>query len=240
MCPAGVLAGKRRTVGGPFAGGQRVLLVVAHPDDEIVFAPLLGSLCVEGTSRCTFVVVTRGEQGVCGLPGGCSPDLGTVREREMQAAATLFRAVLVQWAYPDVMQDVRSAWGGDELVGRIRTLIEAVDPTRILTFDPGHGTSCHPAHREIARMTIEAAAPRQVFMLETFVRGTFEFVSARPGVAFLIDATPAWDYLIRDVEAHPSQFTPAQVELLRAVPSKRMYFATSEIAAKPLPECGGE
>src|SRR5690349_7452018 len=79
---ATVASGKRRAVAGP--DFSRILVVTAHPDDESVIAPLLGTPCIDGTSRCSFLVMTRGERG--GDP--------VVREGEMRAAAALFHATL--------------------------------------------------------------------------------------------------------------------------------------------------
>ncbi|HEV3074305.1 MAG TPA: PIG-L family deacetylase, partial [Thermoanaerobaculia bacterium] len=105
-----------------------VLWVGAHPDDEVLLAPLLGELCGAGKHRCALVVATRGENGACRLPGGCHPDLATVRTAEVQAAARLFRARVLQGSLPDVFGPdpaaVRRAWadaagGEDQLLDRL-------------------------------------------------------------------------------------------------------------------------
>src|SRR5689334_7682364 len=84
-----------------FPGVSSVLWIAAHPDDETLAAPLLSRLCLDEGLQCSFLVFTRGEKGACLLPGGCRPDLGTVRAAEMARAAKLFHAGLTLWSLPD-------------------------------------------------------------------------------------------------------------------------------------------
>ncbi|MBK5257986.1 MAG: PIG-L family deacetylase, partial [Thermoanaerobaculia bacterium] len=220
-------AAKRRAASGPLLTAKRVLWIAAHPDDEIVPAPLLGRLCVEERADCTFLVTTRGENGICALPGGCG-DLGLVRVSEMRESAAIFGAALIQWTLPDAMNDVAQQWaatagGREPLIGQIRDVIRSTTPDLIITFDPAHGTSCHPAHREIASLALEAAeglAP--VLLLETATRSGpagYEFRNALPDRAWSFDGERGWDYSIRAASAHRSQFTPAAVDSLRATPA---------------------
>jgi LmbE family N-acetylglucosaminyl deacetylase len=225
-----------------------VLWIGAHPDDEVLLAPLLGELCVEGRHRCALLVATRGENGVCRLPGGCHPDLATVRGAELQAAAQLYRARLVQDSLPDVFGPspaaVRDAWmvaagGGEQLLDRLAAAIAAVAPQTVITFDPRHGTTCHNAHRAIGRLALKALQrladpPVAVFMLESRVRiapggSRITFSAAAPGDAELLrfDAnTPlrggsgtTWDFLLADAGRQPSQFDATFLRSLRAVPA---------------------
>lgn len=224
-----------------------VLWIGAHPDDEVLLAPLLGALCIEGTHPCALLVATRGENGACRLPGGCHPDLGTVRSAEMRAAAKLYRAHLLQGSLPDVFGPdpgaVRQAWaaaegGEDLLLGRLAGAIAGVAPRTIITFDPRHGTTCHNAHRAIGRLVLRAIerlnqpAP-EVFLLESRVRiapgGTsIRFSSAAPGDPELLrfDANAprrpgpgtVWDFLLDDARRQPSQFDATFLASMLAVP----------------------
>jgi LmbE family N-acetylglucosaminyl deacetylase len=178
--------------------------------------------------------MTRGERGVCLLPAGCGGDLGQVRTTEMQRAAAIFGADLTLWSFTDEMIDVISTWSGEAgsrqaLVDRIRSVIAAENPTVIYTFDPNHGSTCHPAHRAVGELVLEAAAIR-VVLLETVVdvgADSFAFHAAAPD-AEEFNAVGSWEFLVRDVEAHPSQFTPAQIESLRnqTVQQRRVWLAT--------------
>src|ERR1051326_6203195 len=84
---------------------SRILVVTAHPDDESLFAPILGAYCGV-MSECTLLVMTHGENGPCVLAGGCGPDLGATRASELTAAAALLHTRLVLWTLPDVMTNV--------------------------------------------------------------------------------------------------------------------------------------
>ena len=174
--------------------------------------------------------MTRGE-------GGGDP---AVRSAEMQRAADLFRAHLELWDFADVMNDVDAVWsakagGHDALIRRIAAAIAAESPTVVYTFDPTHGSSCHPAHREIGALVIEAldalgpAAPRVMFV-ETIITNLpngFAFAPATDD-AIAVDARASWHYLVDDVATHASQFTDAQVEALRDISDdeRRVFLAT--------------
>ncbi|HEY2830607.1 MAG TPA: PIG-L family deacetylase, partial [Thermoanaerobaculia bacterium] len=89
---------------------SRLLVVTAHPDDESLFAPLLGARCGI-TAECTLLVMTRGENGPCVLAAGCGPDLAATRSAELTAATALLQTRLDLWTLPDVMSDVLDQWG---------------------------------------------------------------------------------------------------------------------------------
>ena len=195
----------------PHASGswqpRRILLVIAHPDDELLFAPYLGPRCASGSATCAILLLTRGE-------GGGNPD---VRGEEMASSANLLRATLIRYAHPDIM----APWAERETVAReIRDAIALFGPDTIFTFDPEHGTTGHPAHRETGALVLESGA-RNVYLLETraeFAGSGFVLSPARDD-AWTYDPGPDWDYAVRIAEIHASQFTPAQVDSLRALPA---------------------
>ena len=214
----------------PHPPPQRILWIGAHPDDEGLVAPLLGRSCIDETDRCSLLVMTRGE-------GGGDP---AVRTGEMQRAADLFRAHLDLWDFGDVGVNVADTWSAqagdhDALVERIAAEIVQENPTIIYTFDPNHGSTCHPAHRALGALVIEAidrlrSAPPRVQFVETiveFLPGDFLFQSAIPD-AMIIDANATWRFLVEDAALHVSQFTAEQVEALRNIPAgeRRVYLAT--------------
>lgn len=193
-------------------------------------------MCVERGSQCSFLVMTRGEGGSCSLPGGCT-DLGTIREQEMRGAATLFRASLTIWSLPDVMADVSATWaaaagGSDGLVRRIRDVIDAAQPTSIITFDPAHGTTFHPAHLALGELILEAVDPERILFIETGAaldNGVYRFFNARPDVSRAFDVPGAWAYLIANASIHASQFDESLLLSLAATPmeQRRVWFATA-------------
>ena len=218
----------------------RVLWIGAHPDDEAVAAPLLAQWCVAEGARCAFLILTRGEAGACLLPDGCLPDVATVRSAEAGAAAELFHADLILLRYPN-----DGVWNHDEVVARVAGEIEAFAPDRILTFDPRHGTTCHPEHRQTGGIVLEAAArlarrPR-IDLLETrveFAETTIVFSPASP-VAERFDATASWEWVVRDMERHPSQFSQEWLDAVRAVPAadRAVFFAEAEVALAAASAC---
>ena len=175
--------------------------------------------------------MTRGESG--GDPA--------IRSMEMQRAADLFHADLQLWDFPDVMSDVDAVWsahagGHDALVNRIAAAIAAENPSVVYTFDPNHGSSCHPAHREVGALVIEAlarlgpAAPRVMFVetIVTYLPNGFEFTPATDD-AIVVDASATWHFVVDDVATHASQFTSAQVEALRNISAdeRKVFLATA-------------
>jgi LmbE family N-acetylglucosaminyl deacetylase len=211
---------------------ERTLWIGAHPDDESLVAPILG---LDGSPA--MLVLTHGERGDCLLPAGCGGDLGALRAAEMTRAAEMFHAHLTLWTFSDVMADVDATWSAEagshaELMHRIEAVIAAERPTVIYTFDPNHGSTCHPAHRAVGALVLEAAAQSgiRVVLVETvvtFLSNAFVFQGATPE-AQSFDATSTWDYLVRDIETHVSQFTPEQVESLRNTPAgqRRVWVAS--------------
>lgn len=241
--------------------GKRVLWVGAHPDDESTIAPVLGEACVDGGATCTFLVATRGENGSCARPDGCSPDLPTIRIAEMQAAARLYGAELVQWdladspaSTPDQVAEVwaASSGGAEALITKMRSAIEAAAPDVVITFDPRHGTTCHADHRAVAALALAAlqrigpAAPSAwLSEVRLDIAASGSTIGYLPALAddpavITYDATRSsagangqtWEYLLANLRAHASQFTLAQVTAFSAAaPAQRRVFLLSFAAA---------
>ncbi|HEX7708615.1 MAG TPA: PIG-L family deacetylase, partial [Thermoanaerobaculia bacterium] len=208
--------------------------------------------CLDDEARCGLLVLTRGESGGCVLVGGCLPDVASTRSSEAGAASELFRADLILLRYPDgggLLPPLWSQVPGDQpaLVARIAAHIEAFAPELVLTFDPRHGTTCHPDHRETGRLVLEAVqlleVQPKVYLLETYVTltpdgGAPQFMAALPE-ALRFDATQllrsgdeAWAAVTWDMERHPSQFTTEFMDAVRHVPQdqRAVFIAPAEIA----------
>ena len=205
------LLGRTRVVASKLDSARRILIITAHPDDEVLLAPLLAQRCVTGRASCSFVVMTIGEGG----------GDGPTRAGEMARSAAMFNARLLQWTYPDVLTDVAAAWGDRaSLVRQLSDVIATEQPDLILTFDPAHGSTGHEAHREIGQLVLETGA-RNVFLLETaarFLESGFELSNAAGERAWIVVANDDWEFVIRAAETHASQFTAAQVESLKNLP----------------------
>jgi LmbE family N-acetylglucosaminyl deacetylase len=210
----------------------RLLWIGAHPDDETLVAPIFGPACVEHGNDCALIVLTNSS---------------VVRAGEAQRAAAALHSRLTQWDLPDVF-DV-SLWGDrSALVARLVSAIAAEAPTRIYTFDPRHGSSCHPAHREAGQLTLDAAAilgpnAPAVILIETLIERDAQsridgFAPATPS-ATLIDATATWHYLVDDAAIHESQFDAVQIDLLNAIDpnQRRVWLLPSDVTPKEIAAC---
>ncbi len=238
-----------------------VMWIGAHPDDEVPAAPLLARWCGDGRSRCSLLTATRGEAGGCVRPDGCLPDLATVRSAEAGASSQYFGADAIILSLPDGGGAVPPPWdigagGSAELVTTIAAFIRAEAPELVLTFDPRHGTTCHPDHRAIAAIVLEAvkflSAPPAVYLLETRLEIDAQpleirFRSAAPG-AIRFDANellvstggPAWNAVAGDMARHPSQFDAALLAAVSRVPAadRAVYLApASTILQQPASTC---
>jgi len=220
------VAGRTRAVASRIDSLQRILVITAHPDDEVLIAPLLANRCIRGRASCSILVMTTGN----------AAGLGELRAAEMQQSAALLNLRLTQWTFSDVMADVDAVWAaeaGDRatLIARIAEMIAAEDPDLILTLDPRHGSTCHPAHRAIGQLVLETGATN-LFFIETaarFIGDGFDLWNASPRYAWVYAANDDWQYAPRVAEIHATQFTSAQVESLRTVPEmhRRVWFAPS-------------
>ena len=227
--------------------GQRILWIGAHPDDETTVAPLLGAACLDRAAACTFLIATRGEAGSCGLPA-CEPELGSFRANEMRSAAALYGGDVVQWDLGDstaaTHDEVALNWaqrvgGVDALVHQVRSAIEAVRPTVVVTFDPRHGTTCHADHRAVAALTVLAlrqmgAAAPPAWLAEVRFHiapdeSSIGYVAAVPAdpatqtfdaerATLRATGESAWRFLIATLHAHGSQFPPPKLAAFEAAP----------------------
>lgn len=210
--------------------------IAAHPDDEAVAAPLLAAWCREQQARCTFLILTRGQAGVCLRVEGCLPDVATVRSAEAAAASQFFGADLILLSLPDGGGSAVPSWGSGverlELVSRVEGYIRAIAPELVLTFDPRHGTTCHPDHRSVGSIVldaIESVVPHpSLYFLETRVSilndpFNIRFQSAdaaalRYDANAVFTAGSAWDAVTADMRRHPSQFNQQWLAAIDNVP----------------------
>jgi LmbE family N-acetylglucosaminyl deacetylase len=239
MIPFGVALALSLSLGSAETGRARavrapvhLLWIGAHPDDEALVAPIFGPPCVERGNDCALIVLTDGSGE---------------RADELKRSAAALHSRVTQWELPDVF-DI-SQWGDHgALVTKLATAIALEAPTVIYTFDPRHGSSCHPAHREAGQLTLDAVATfgsnaPAVMLVETLiVRDSASqivgFAPATPS-ATAIDATATWHYLVDDAAINKSQFTSEQIALLRAVTldQRRIWLLPAGVPADPIASC---
>jgi LmbE family N-acetylglucosaminyl deacetylase len=143
----------------------RMLVTVAHPDDETFgTGSVIASAAAAGV-RVTVCCATRGEAGESvGLPAGA--DLGAIREAELRSAAAVLgveRIVLLDFGDSGMTGDpapgTLAAAPFTAVVDALRDVVADTDPDVVVTLDPVHGDG-HRDHALVGRATLEACAAR--------------------------------------------------------------------------------
>ena len=158
-----------------------ILVVIAHPDDE-VFASGTICLCAEKGFRIAFVCATDGEGGSRDLILS-KPDLplGEIRRQELMLSARILGASEICFlgqpdsALPDA--EGEGSWDQSSLISTLGNVIRQHNPQLILTHGPQGGYG-HPAHRLLYRCV--AAAAQAV----SFVGSIFSFCGKVDGAFF--------------------------------------------------------
>jgi N-acetyl-1-D-myo-inositol-2-amino-2-deoxy-alpha-D-glucopyranoside deacetylase len=143
---------------------ERLLVVVAHPDDETFgTGSLIASAATAGV-EVTVCCATRGEAGEArDLPPDA--DLGAVRERELRAAGAelgVHRIVLLDYGDSGMTGPPAAgtlcAADPSEVVEAVRAVVTEVRPSVVVTLDPDHGDG-HRDHAAVGRATVDACPP---------------------------------------------------------------------------------
>ncbi len=130
---------------------ERVLVVIAHPDDESFgLGGLVGALSDTG-AQVEVLCFTRGEASTL---GGDLTDLALVRAEEMAAAGTaLGTSSTILLDRPD---GHLGELVPDELLADVDTAIAHHRPDGILVFDPVGGVTGHEDHAAASRAAVAA------------------------------------------------------------------------------------
>jgi LmbE family N-acetylglucosaminyl deacetylase len=127
-----------------------VLVVIAHPDDEIFVSGTI-CLCVERGFEVAILAVTNGEGGDDDLVNGHSAfGLGEVRRRELELSAANLGVNQVMFLdLPDMAPDrwCDDAWNAERMVTELGTILQKTAPSVILVHGPEGGGYGHPAHK---------------------------------------------------------------------------------------------
>lgn len=135
-------------------GGQRILFVLAHPDDaEFLCGGTVACLAEEGRDL-HYLLVTRGDKG-SDDPDMTPERLAPIREQEQrQAAATLgVQTVTFLEGYYDGEVEP-----GMKLRREIAFVVRQWKPDAVFTFDPWRRNEVHPDHRAVGICTLDALA----------------------------------------------------------------------------------
>ena len=141
-----------------------LLIVLAHPDDEIFHGGILAHLSERGV-RVTLVCATDGEAGRAHPSMGPVEDLGSLRADELRlSCAQLGIEPPVRLRFHDSARKERQRRDDPHALANVdmldveaalRGIITDVKPHVIVTFDP-HGGYYHPDHVAIQRATTAA------------------------------------------------------------------------------------
>lgn len=186
-----------------------VLVVIAHPDDELFASGLLCELAARGRAF-HLACLTRGEGGITG--GTTREELGRRREAELRASAAALGATSVEFlGHVDPLGKAHRTFAPDvsagELAARLAGLLEKLRPALIVTHGSG-GEYWHPAHLLVHRAVFLAAAGRH----DVLTIHAWQESHALPGLLnrddpadLVIDGTPHRDRRLAAFRAHASQ-----------------------------------
>jgi len=140
--------------------GKRILVIVAHPDDESFFSADTIRKNADAHGSTVVLCATRGERGASHLAKPMTiKALGMVRSRELRRASALMGITkLVQLGIPDGGVDRHQA----QLFNKASALVRRHAPDIIISFGPD-GISGHldhiAAHRVALRVSRATRTP---------------------------------------------------------------------------------
>jgi len=187
---------------------ERVLAVVAHPDDaELLCAGTLARAGADGAAIAICVLC----QGDKGQPAKPIPNLAAVRRRELAAAARLLGAELFCAGVPDATLSDTSATRQ-----KVTAIYRRFRPTLVLAHAP---EDYHPDHRAAAALAESAswfcasrgykaggaplAAPPALWWMDTLNMSGF-------APAFFVDISPYQALKEQMLACHRSQLARSQ------------------------------
>lgn len=135
-------------------GGQRVLFVLAHPDDaEFLCGGAVVLLAEEGRD-IQYLLVTRGDKGGDG-PDMTPEMLAPIREQEQRRAAETLGVQTVTFLEGYYDSEVEPTL---VLRREIALVVRQWKPDAVFTFDPWRRNEVHPDHRAVGICTLDALA----------------------------------------------------------------------------------
>ena len=205
---------------------MRVLLTVAHPDDETFGC---GSVIAHAATNGVEIVVacaTRGELGEMTDPawGDLSPTrVGEIREAELRAAATLLGAARVE-----VLGWLDSGMTGEPAPGSlaaadprdveraIAAIIEREQPDVVVTLDASDGHRDHAVVRDATLAAVQRVArpPARVYLF-CLPRSLLADFAGVPGlgtpdddITTVVDVRAHLELRWKAIRTHASQLPP--------------------------------
>lgn len=194
---------------------NRVLVVVAHPDDESFGLGAVISRMVDDGADVGVLCLTAGEASTL----GASPDLARIRALELEAAAEqLGCSNTALRAHPDGGLSALDA----EIRADVEVAVDTTHPDGLLVFAPKGGVTGHPDHEAASLAAIAVAAERGLPVLEWGLpEGVAATLRDEFGGAFA--GYPEADLpIVIDVDRE-RQVTAARLHVTQAVPGSVLW-----------------
>lgn len=139
----------------PSSSSGGLIVVTAHPDDEVLIAGGVLAACADRGLRTGVVCLTRGEAGPISDPALATREsLARVRQGELRAAC---RELGVDWVKCYRRPDGSLQWSNTSaIVRRLQRVLEERRPDAVITFGP-EGLYYHPDHIATYEFTLRAA-----------------------------------------------------------------------------------
>jgi LmbE family N-acetylglucosaminyl deacetylase len=150
--------------------GKTLVAVLAHPDDESIFGPVLARYAREG-ARVHMLIVTDGSRGNAHTQIAEGPELAAVRAEEAICAANALGVeppVLLGFPDGELGDYVAEPTLLYRLTPRLQAEIARLRPDAVMTFGPD-GATGHPDHRLVGSLVTQLAragapgVPERVF-----------------------------------------------------------------------------
>lgn len=199
---------------GPLDAPPRLMVVVAHPDDETFGC---GSLLLHAAATgmtTTVVCATRGEAGER-LGGDPAAELSVVRERELREAAAAMgvnRVAVLNFRDSgmsgDPEPDSLVAAPIDDVTQRVLALIEEISPHVVVTLDAGDG---HRDHARIRDATLAAVDAARWQVTNVYLQCLPQSLMQR-WVDHMARTDPSWDHLDGPVPGTPDEDVTVRID----------------------------
>jgi N-acetylglucosamine malate deacetylase 1 len=184
---------------------QRVLCIVAHPDDETLGVGATLALHAEAGSEVTVVIMSEGEDEKL----ESTPRCATRRECALQAADAMGVSRVEFHDFPDQRLDAVP------FIELIKTIESALDRHRPTVVYAHHGGDANTDHQVVFKAVYAACRPMTPLgsVVQRFL--TFETPSSTdqaPQVAdyvfnptTFVDVEPVWDKKLKALACYPSE-----------------------------------
>jgi len=137
-----------------------LLGVYGHPDDETYLMAGIAVEAVRRGDRVVLVTATRGEEGSWDEEHFPTARMGEIRQKELEDSLEILGLREHHWL--DYYDGTCAEQNLFEAEGKVRAIMEEVQPDQVFTFGPDGATN-HPDHKAVSAWTtvsFAAVAPK--------------------------------------------------------------------------------